>query len=415
MSLLVQKFGGTSVADLDKISFVAEQIAAAKRQGHSIVVVVSAMAKETDRLEAMANCLSSQPKPRELDILLATGEQVSMSLLCIALQNMGINAKSYTGLQLGIKTDDIHCRARILEVATKKLQQELDQDCVVVVAGFQGVNAKGDFTTLGRGGSDTTAVAIAAALNADECHIYTDVEGVYTTDPRIVPDARKIDKITFEEMLELASLGAKVLQMQAVEYAGKYKIPLRVLSTFSPGSGTLISYEVNNMHTNVVTGVTFSAEEAQIQILGLPNSPGVAAQILRPLSQVNIEIDMLLQSKAANNKADFTFTVPRKHLKLAISLVKDCANELGAKDVTVDDKVAKLSLVGAGMRSHFGVASKMFAVLGKEGVNIQLIVICEIKVSVLINEKYLELGVRSLHEAFALAQKNNKVLSLELT
>lgn len=406
MALIVKKFGGSSLASLDNIRNIAKQILQEKNNGHQIVVVVSAMFGETDRLETLALDLSENPCPRELDVLLSTGEQVSISLLTMALKNINCKAKSYTGHQVNILTDNIHNKARILNIDPENIKKDLDAGNVVVVAGFQGVDKDNNITTLGRGGSDTTAVALAASLNADECRIYTDVEGVFTSDPRVVPNASKMDRVTFEEMLELSSLGAKVLQIRSVEFAGRYNVPLRVLSTFNPqNSGTLISYEEKDMEQQVVAGVAYTLDEAKIVIRNVPDTPGIAAKILGPISQSNIEVDMIVQNMSKRGCTDFTFTVHRKDITKASQIIAKLANELGAEKVDVDDKIAKLSLVGVGMRSHAGIASRMFEVLGHEGVNIQLISTSEIKVSVVVDEKYVELGVRALHDAFELGKK----------
>lgn len=402
MSLIVQKFGGTSVKDIDCIRHVARKIMMAKRQGHDLVIVVSAMGHETDRLEQLAMQITKQPTPREMDVLLSTGEQVSIALLCIALNALGCPAKSYLGLQVPIYTDSQYNKARIVAIEQENIRKDLDAGFVVVVAGFQGIDEKGDITTLGRGGSDTTAVALAARLKADECQIYTDVDGVYTTDPRLVSDARRMDCITFDEMLELSSLGANVLQIRAVEFAGKYNVPLRVLSTFKDGPGTLITYEDTNMEHAIVSGVAFNRDEAKLIIRGVPDLPGVAASILMPISDANIEVDMIIQNFGDDGTTDFTFTVHRRDYDQAITILRSVAKELNAKSVVGDTKIAKISLVGVGMRSHAGIASTMFKALGQEGINIQLISTSEIKVSVVMDEKYLELGVRALHDAFKL-------------
>lgn len=402
MALLVQKFGGTSVGDLDKIAQVATKILQAHQAGHKIVVVVSAMSGETDNLVAMAHKLAVIPDPRELDVLLATGEQVTIALLSIALIEMGCAARSYTGSQVRIVTDRVHNKARIVKIDQDKINLDLAAGKIVIVAGFQGTDEDGNITTLGRGGSDTTAVALAAALNADECQIFTDVDGVYTADPRIVSDARRMQRVTFEEMLELASLGAKVLQIRAVEFAGRYNIPLRVLSTFGEGPGTLISYEDVKMEHQIVSGVAYNRDEARIMLRGVPDLPGFAGKILSPICDANIEVDMIVQNVASNGLTDFTFTVHRYDFKRAMGIIKPLADDLGILEILSDDKIAKLSLVGVGMRSHAGIASKMFSVLGSVGANIQLIATSEIKVSVILDEKYIELGVRALHEAFGL-------------
>jgi len=405
MALLVQKFGGTSVGDLEKIKLVAAKINATHQAGHQVLVVVSAMSGETDSLVAMAHQVSTNPDPREVDVLLATGEQVTIALLSLALIELGCPARSYTGSQVRITTDNVHNKARILKIDQEKINSDLKSGRVVVVAGFQGTDEDNNITTLGRGGSDTTAVALAAALNADECQIYTDVDGVYTADPRVVSNARRMDYVTFEEMLELASLGAKVLQIRAVEFAGRYNVPLRVLSTFEDGPGTLISYEDLKMEQQRITGVAYNRDEARILLRGVPDEPGFAAKILEPISDANIEVDMIVQNISIDGFTDFTFTVHRRDFNNAMAIIRPLADKLNFREVLVDDKIAKLSLVGVGMRSHAGIASKMFKVLGAEGVNIQLISTSEIKVSVIFDEKYIELGVRSLHEAFGLGKE----------
>lgn len=403
MSLIVQKYGGTSVADLDCIRHVADKIAEARKEGHQVVAVVSAMSGETDRLIKLAHALHEDPEPREYDVLVSTGEQVTISLLAIALMKLGFKARSYTGAQANIRTDMSHKKARIQEIDCEHFREDLDDGKVVIVAGFQGVSSNGDITTLGRGGSDTTAVALAAALKADECQIYTDVDGVYTADPRVVPKARRMDKVTFEEMLELASLGAKVLQIRAVEYAGKYNVPLRVLSTFKKGPGTLITYEEQTMEQPIISGIAFNRNEAKLTILGVPDRPGVASHIVGPISDANIEIDMIIQNIASDDQTtDFTFTVSRENYPNAKEILEKVSSALGAKEVKGDEHIAKLSLVGVGMRSHAGIASTMFKALAEEGINIQMISTSEIKVSVVVDEKYLELGVRALHTAFGL-------------
>jgi len=399
---IVQKFGGSSVGDLDKIRFVADKIKKSHDAGVRVVVVVSAMQGETDRLVAMAHKLSVIPEPRELDVLLATGEQVTIALLSIALMELGCTARSYIGSQVKIITDSAHNKARIVKIDHEKINADLEAGSIVVIAGFQGVDEHGNVTTLGRGGSDTTAVAIAAALKADECQIYTDVDGVYTADPRLVPNARRMERITFEEMLELASLGAKVLQIRAVELAGRYSVPLRVLSTFQPGAGTLISYEDKAMEQHEIAGVAYNKHEARIMLRGVSDQPGFISKILEPISDAHIEVDMIVQNVAINGLTDFTFTVHRRDFAKTMSIINPLADALNVAEVLVDDKIAKLSLVGVGMRSHAGVATKMFKALGDIGVNIQLISTSEIKVSVILDEKYIELGVRTLHEAFGL-------------
>ncbi len=412
MALIVQKYGGSSVANIECIEFVAKKIAAQQESGHQIVVVVSAMYGETDRLDKLARQISKQPSTRELDVLLATGEQISVSLLTMALQKLGCKAKSFLGHQIPIITDDAYSRARIFEIGDKALLDAVEKNTIAVVAGFQGVDHLGNLTTLGRGGSDTTAVALAARLKALECQIYTDVDGVYTTDPRIVPNARKLNRITFEEMLELASQGAKVLQLRSVEFAGKYNVPLRVLSTFKEGSGTLIATESLKkgeesskvMEQAIVSGIAFNRQEAKIVLRGVPDEPGMAAKILGPIGDAHIEIDMIVQNMGENGKTDFSFTVHRRDYDLVLDILNSQMPAFSASGTTVEGSctIAKITLVGVGMRSHAGIASKMFQALGKEGINIQLISTSEIKVSVVLDEKYLELGVRALHDAFKL-------------
>lgn len=402
MALYVQKFGGTSVGDLERIQQVATKVKQSHDAGHKIVVVVSAMSGETDNLVSMAMKLSAMPAPREFDVLLATGEQVTIALLSIALTELGCQARSYTGGQVRIVTDSAHNKARIVNIDKEKIEQDLNAGRIVVVAGFQGTDEHGNITTLGRGGSDTTAVALAAALKADECQIYTDVDGVYTADPRIVSNARRMDYVTFDEMLELASLGAKVLQIRAVELAGRFNVPVRVLSTFEPGNGTLISYEDIKMEQQRISGVAYNRDEARILLRGVPDQPGFAGKILSPVSAAHIEVDMIVQNISTDGLTDFTFTVHRRDFTKAMNIIAPLADELNVSEVLTDEKIAKLSLVGVGMRSHAGIASKMFEVLGAEGVNIQLIATSEIKVSVILDEKYIELGVRALHEAFGL-------------
>lgn len=402
MALIVQKYGGSSVGTLDRINHVAEKVIAAKAAGHAVVVVVSAMYGETDRLLRLANALTHTPSPREMDMLISTGEQVSMSLLAMALNAQGCGARSYTGPQIGIHTDNIHTKARILEVDTKLIEAELLNDQVVVIAGFQGVSPEGNITTLGRGGSDTTAVAIAAALKADECQIYTDVDGVYTTDPHLIPEARLLPQISFEEMLEMASLGAKVLQMRSVELASKHNMPIRVLSTFVDGEGTLVTFEEKVMQKRLVSGIAFSREEAVISITGIPKQIGLEGLILDHISEANIEIDMIAQHITSENTVDFTFTVQRREHEKALKLIEALANELSAVSVRTNPRVAKLSLVGIGMRSHSGVATTMFKALGKAKIPIQMITTSEIRISVVIDETLLEAGIRAVHAAFEL-------------
>lgn len=403
MTLLVQKFGGTSVGTLDRIRQVAEKVIAARKLGHSVVVVLSAMNGETDRLIQLSQMVSEEPNWREYDVLVSTGEQVSVSLLSMMLISQGCPARSFTGMQAGIMTDSQHRSARIQKIDVAAIKAELDRGRVPVVAGFQGFDKDGNITTLGRGGSDTTAVALAAALSADECQIYTDVDGVYTTDPRVVPTARRLDRITFEEMLELASLGAKVLQIRSVEFAGKYDVPLRVLSSFADGPGTLITYEDNRMEQALVSGIAFDRNQAKLTIAGVVNRPTVASQILQAVSEASIDVDMIVQNVPTSGSIiDFSFTVQRDEYKRAITVIESVAKQLDASAVLGDNHVAKLSLVGVGMRSHAGVATTMFKALGDEGIAIQLISTSEIKISVVIDEKYLELGARALHAAFGL-------------
>jgi len=406
MALYVLKFGGTSVGSTERIESVADKIIAYRNQGHDIVVVVSAMSGETNRLLALAHAIDSQPSPRETDVLLSTGEQVTIALLSIALQKRGCKARSFTGGQVRILTDESHTRARIREIDDKKIREELAQGSVVVVAGFQGIDEEGNITTLGRGGSDTSAVALAAALKADECQIYTDVKGVYTTDPRVVEDARLLRSITFEEMLELASLGAKVLQIRSVEFAGKYKVPLRVLSSFEDDPGTLISLEEENeMEAPIISGIAFTRDEAKIVVSGVPDVPGIAYRVIGPVSDAGIEVDVIVQNVSADGTTDITFTVKRADCEQTRQIVGRIASDVNARDVAFDTKIAKISLVGVGMRSHAGIASKMFKALADESINIQIITTSEIKISVVIDEKYLELAVRSLHSAFGLAEE----------
>ncbi len=406
MGLIVQKYGGTSVGNTERIENVANKVIDWRERGHQVVVVVSAMSGETDRLIGLAKNITSRPSPRELDVLLATGEQVTIALLCIALEKRGCPARSYTGGQARILTDNAHNKARIQDIKADSIRADLDAGRVVVVAGFQGVDEDGNITTLGRGGSDTTGVALAAALKADECQIYTDVDGVYTTDPRVVPEARRLDRITFEEMLEMASLGSKVLQIRSVEFAGKHNVPLRVLSSFQEGPGTLITFEEANeakqMENVLISGIAFNRDEAKLTVQGVPDRPGIAFSILGSVSAANIEVDMIIQNIGRDGTTDFTFTVHRNDYERTLEILNEQAIRLGAREVSGDGKIAKLSLVGIGMRSHAGVASKMFEALAKEGINIRMISTSEIKISVVIDEKYLELGVRALHEAFGL-------------
>ena len=407
MSLIVQKYGGTSIGSTDRIEAVADKIAKFRKQGNDVVVVVSAMSGETNRLVSLAQAIQEHPAPREMDVLLSTGEQVTMALLCMALQKRDCGARSFTGGQVRILTDEDHTRARIREIDDSRIHAELDSGNVVVVAGFQGVDDGGNITTLGRGGSDTTAVALAAALKADECQIYTDVKGVYTVDPRMVEDASLLDTITFEEMLELASLGAKVLQIRSVEFAGKYKVPLRVLSSFEEGEGTLISVEEDsNMEKPAISGIAFARDEAKLTVSGVPDVPGVAYKVIGPVSDAGIEVDVIVQNVSADGTTDITFTVKRSDSERARDILNAQATVLSAADVSVDARIAKVSIVGVGMRSHAGVASKMFKALADEGINIQVITTSEIKISVVVDEKYLELAVRALHSAFDLGDPN---------
>jgi aspartate kinase len=405
MALYVYKFGGTSVGSVERIKAVAEKVKKAHDLGDQIVVVVSAMSGETNRLVSLAREMQQQPTEREMDVLLSTGEQVTVSLLSMALHEIGCPACSYTGGQVKILTDSSHTKARIRNIDDTRIRMHLNEGKVVVVAGFQGVDEHDNITTLGRGGSDTTAVALAAALKADECHIYTDVDGVYTTDPRIEPKARRLDKITFEEMLEMASLGSKVLQIRSVEFAGKYNVALRVLSSFKEGKGTLITYEESQMESALISGIAFNRDEAKLTITGVPDLPGVAFKILGPIADANIEIDMIVQNIADDSTTDFTFTVHRNDYLRAKTILEGIREELGARKVTGDDSIVKISIVGVGMRSHAGIASTMFKTLAKEGINIRMISTSEIKISVVVDEKYLELAVRALHAAFKLDQE----------
>ncbi len=405
MALIVQKYGGTSVGSPERIAAVADKVIDWRKRGNDIVVVVSAMSGETNRLLELAGAITDRPVPRELDVLLATGEQVTIALLSMALEKRGCAARSYTGPQVHIRTDSAFTKARITEIDDRRMRVDLTAGRVVVVAGFQGVDDEGNITTLGRGGSDTTAVALAAALHADECQIYTDVDGVYTTDPRVVPEARRLDRITFEEMLEMASLGSKVLQIRSVSFAGRYNVPLRVLSSFVEGEGTLITYEDEKMEQALISGIAFSRDEAKLTILGVPDKPGVAHSLLGPIADANIEVDMIVQNVAPDGATtDFTFTVHRNDYRRALEILERIASGMGAREVSGDDRIVKVSLVGVGMRSHAGIASTMFAALAEEGVNIRMISTSEIKISVVVDEKYLELAVRALHAAFKLDQ-----------
>jgi len=404
MALIVQKYGGTSVGSPERIRNVARRVARYKALGHQVVVVVSAMSGETNRLIGLAKEIMPEPDPRELDQMVSTGEQVTIALTAMGLMDLGVRAKSYTGSQVRILTDDAHTKARILSIDEANIRADLDAGYVVVVAGFQGVDEKGNITTLGRGGSDTTGVALAAALKADECQIYTDVDGVYTTDPRVVPEARRLKSITFEEMLELASQGSKVLQIRSVEFAGKYKVKLRVLSSFEEeGDGTLITFEEeDNMEQPIISGIAFNRDEAKITVLGVPDRPGIAYQILGPIADANIDVDMIIQNVGADGTTDFTFTVHKNELNKALGILKGVQAHIGAREISGDDKIAKVAIVGVGMRSHVGIASQMFRTLAEEGINIQMISTSEIKISVVIDEKYLELAVRVLHKAYEL-------------
>ena len=405
MALIVQKYGGTSVGSIERIMHVARKVKSFRDQGHDLVVVLSAMSGETNRLIDLAKQVQSSPDARELDVLLSTGEQQTIALLVMALKQIGVDARSYTGPQVRILTDSSFNKARILSIEESRMRKDLDEGRVVVAAGFQGVDENGNTTTLGRGGSDTTAVALAATLKADECQIYTDVDGVYTTDPRVVPEARRLNRITFEEMLELASLGSKVLQIRSVEFAGKYNVPLRVLSSFKDGEGTLITYEEDGMEEPLISGIAFQRDEAKLTILGVPDEPGIAYRILGPIGNANIEVDMIVQNVGADDTTDFTFTVNRNDYEKALKILQKTAEELGARDVNGDAKIAKISVVGVGMRSHAGIAATMFKALADERINIRMISTSEIKTSVVVDEKYLELAVRTLHSAFKLEQE----------
>ncbi|MDG2119421.1 MAG: aspartate kinase [Gammaproteobacteria bacterium] len=407
MSLLVQKFGGTSVGCVDRIEAVANKVAAHREKGDEIIVVLSAMSGETNRLTDLARSIADYPEPREMDVLLSTGEQVTIALLCIALRKRGVGARSFTGAQAQIITTDVHTKARIRSIDEGPILSELKKGNVAVVAGFQGIDELENITTLGRGGSDTTAVALAAAVNADECQIYTDVRGVYTTDPRLVKDARLLTSITFEEMLELASLGAKVLQIRAVEFAGKHRVPVRVLSSFEEGNGTLISFEMEErMEDPEITGIAFEGDEAKLTVSGVPDVPGVAHRVIGPVSGAGIEVDVIVQNAAADGSNDITFTVKRGESERAKQILLDQQSVIKAKKIDLDKKIGKVSVVGVGMRSHAGIASKMFEAIANEGINIQLITTSEIKISIVIEEKYLELAVRTLHTAFGLGDPN---------
>jgi aspartate kinase len=404
MALIVQKYGGTSVGSIERIKNVARRVARWKAKGHDVVVVVSAMAGETNRLIALARDVQANPEPREFDVVMATGEQVTIGLLALALFDVGLKARSYTGGQVRIRTDSVHTKARIMGIDEAAIRKDLAAGIVVVVAGFQGVDESGNITTLGRGGSDTTGVAIAAALKADECQIYTDVDGVYTTDPRIVPEARRLKTVTFEEMLEMASLGSKVLQIRSVEFAGRYRVRLRVLSSFEEeGDGTLITFEEDeNMEQADISGIAFERDEAKITILGVPDRPGIAYQILGPIGDANIDVDMIVQNVSHDGSTDFSFTVHRVDYQKALKILDPVVKHIKARGVEGGEKIAKVSVVGVGMRSHAGIASTMFRTLAEEGINIEMISTSEIKISVVVNEKYVELAVRALHKAFGL-------------
>jgi len=407
MGLIVQKYGGTSVGSPERIKNVARRVARWHRDGHQVVVVVSAMSGETNRLIALAKEIQAHPDPRELDVMVSTGEQVTIALLSMALLDLGLKARSYTGRQVRILTDSAYTKARIVKIDEERIRADLREGYVIVVAGFQGEDEGGNITTLGRGGSDTTGVALAAALKAEECQIYTDVDGVYTTDPRIVPEARRLNTVTFEEMLEMASLGSKVLQIRSVEFAGKYKVKLRVLSSFEEtGEGTLITFEEDDkMEQATISGIAFNRDEAKITILGVPDRPGIAYQILGPVGDANVDVDMIVQNVGHDGLTDFSFTVHRNDYQRTLNILKPVAAHIKAREVQGGDKIAKVSIVGVGMRSHAGIASTAFRTLAEEGINIQMISTSEIKVSVVIDEKYMELAVRVLHKAFGLDQQ----------
>ncbi|MEE9446559.1 MAG: aspartate kinase [Arenicellales bacterium] len=402
MALYVEKYGGTSVGSVERINAVAEKVAGEVAAGHQIVVVVSAMSGETNRLLGLANAINPTPPARELDVLVSTGEQVTIALLCMAFNALGVEAKSYTGAQANIRTDEVYGKARIVDIQGDVIQADLDQGRIVVVAGFQGVDRNNNITTLGRGGSDTTAVALAAALKADECRIYTDVDGVYTTDPRIVPEAKRLNQITFEEMLELASLGAKVLQIRSVEFASKYGVPLRVLSSFKEGDGTLITTEENIVEQPMISGITYNRDEAKVTVRGVPDKPGIAHRILGVISDAHINVDMIIQNISDEGLTDFTFTVPSADMKKSIALLEPVVKELEAVEVVADDDISKISVVGIGMRSHEGIATTMFKALSEKGINIQMISTSEIKISVTVKEAFTEQAVQTLHKVFEL-------------
>ncbi|HJT19642.1 MAG TPA: aspartate kinase [Nitrospira sp.] len=407
MALIVQKYGGTSVGTIERIHRVGDRVEQAYKEGHQVVVVLSAMSGETDRLLRMAHDITALPDERELDMLLSSGERVTIALLAMELRGRGLDARSFTGRQVGIMTDDAHTKARITKVTAERIRESLNKGVIPVVAGFQGINQRSDVTTLGRGGSDLTAVALAGALNASRCVIFTDVDGVYTTDPNIVPSAKRIDKISYEEMLEMASLGAKVLQSRSVEFAAKFNVPLEVNSSFKEGKGTLVTREDQDMEAVAVSGVTGDRNQAKITIVGVPDRPGVAARLLGPVAKANILIDMIIQNVSHASLTDFSFTIPRGDVKKAMPIIQDAAKDIEAKSVSVTEAIAKVSLIGVGMRSHSGVAAKMFEVLAREGVNIIMISTSEIKISCVIDEKYLELAMRSLHSAFGLDHAPN--------
>ena len=404
MTLIVQKYGGTSVGTVERIQEVAKKLIKHQQQGDDLVVVLSAMSGETNRLIGLANQLNDKPQGRELDVLLSTGEQVTIALLCMALEQQGVTANSYTGSQVKILTDTTHNKARIVEIDDARIRSDLSKGHIVVVAGFQGCDEAGNITTLGRGGSDTTAVALAAALNADECQIYTDVDGVYTTDPRVVSEACRLEQLTYEEMLEMASLGAKVLQIRSVEFARNYNVPLRVLSSFKEGGGTLITAEEPSMEQAVISGIAFNRDEAKLTVLGVPDHPGIASKILGPIAKENIEVDMIIQNTGHDGTTDFTFTVHRNDFQSALAILKNTAKKLDAQEVISDNKITKVSVIGVGMRSHAGIANTMFETLANENINITMISTSEIKISVVVDESYLELAVKSLHKAFNLEQ-----------
>ena len=405
MSLIVQKYGGTSMGSIERIKNVARRVAASKDAGNDVVVVVSAMSGETDRLIKLAADVSTNPDDRELDMLVSTGERVSIALLAMALIDMGYKARSFTGRQVGIITDSAHTKARIEKITAERIKEALEEGIIPIVAGFQGIDEKSDVTTLGRGGSDTTAVALAAALKADMCDIYTDVDGVYTSDPNIVPNARKLNKISYEEMLEMASLGAKVLHSRSVEFAAKYNVPLRVLSSFTNNNGTLVTKEDKDMEQEAVSGVTYDKNASKISLIGVPDKPGIAGRIFGAISDANIIVDMIIQNISQGELTDISFTVPKGDAKKAVDIMKKMTKEIGAADVLLNPDIAKVSIVGVGMRSHSGVAAKMFATLAKEGINIMMISTSEIKISCVIDAKYTELAVRALHDAFELGEK----------